>query len=242
MPGGFDELDENYLLMLGGPFAALVIGGAIARGKIAEGEIQKVSSPEAQVRDVLCDDNGRPDLVDTQFFVFSMAALIGVMVAFANKPDGVPAISGGLAMLSGAGALVYTGKKALDRNAPLIQSVIPKAPAEQIAAQVEVEVRGVNFVPAGAGGDLDALSRLRVEFQQPDGVWISRNVDLRLASAGATLRSAGDARGSVTNPTPTRVLARIPETLESGERQVRVVTAAGLPSPAFTIVVSSPSP
>lgn len=234
-PADFEELDENYLLMLGGPYAALIVGGAVTRGKLAAQELQKVPSAESQVRDVLSDDNGRPDLVDTQFFLFSMAALIGVLVAFWGSPDAVPPISGGLALLSGGGALVYLGKKAVERNAPLISSIVPLAPEETIKAGKRVVIRGANFVPPGAGGDIDTLSRLVVEFRNEEDAWISRNVAPQVPHG---TRTAPMVRREVSNPSDGQVIVLVPDELTAGQRQIRVVTAAGLRSPEFTMVVA----
>lgn len=245
-PGEFDELDENYLLMLGGPFTALVIGGAVARGKIQANEVQKSDSEEAQVRDIFCNDSGRPELVDTQFFLFSMAALVGVVFAFWQSPDSVPPINTGLAMLSGGGALVYVGKKALDSNAPLITSVTPGGTGERIAEGLDIVIRGANFVPPGTGGDIDALRRLRVEFEKEDGAVISRQVALRTADTD-TVSSAADVRRVIRNPLNGRVIATVPDELvpkdkESFECDVRVVTAAGVASPKYAVVIEKRPP
>lgn len=149
-PGEFDALDENYLLLLGGPYAAWVISGAVGRGKLQAGDLQKVTTPEAQVKDVLSDDNGRASLTDTQFFAFSILALVGVLVAFAREPARLPEINPGLVLLSSAAALVYTGKKALDNNAPVVSSITRESGAGPMVPGDRIVVSGTNLVPAGA--------------------------------------------------------------------------------------------
>ncbi len=236
-PGQFDELDEMYLLLLGGPFAALVIGGAISRGKLADNDIQKVKSAEAQLRDVVSDDDGRASLTDIQFFLFSTLALIGVLVAFAGDPQQLPDIPAGLAMLTSTAALVYTGKKAADANKPLVFSVTRLDPGP-ITPGSTIAIRGANFVPAGAGGDLDVLSGLQVRYTSGQTV-ITIPIPATLSSPTEVVNSAKDARARTTNPSSDQILAVVP-LLSAGDAKVAVIPASGVPSNDLPVKISDP--
>src|SRR5215211_4012909 len=81
---GWDEqlrngLQDEYLLLLGGPFAAAIASKAIVTGKVENGDLPKVegsSSGAAEgLRQVVSDDAGDTDLIDTQYFVFNLVAL-----------------------------------------------------------------------------------------------------------------------------------------------------------------------
>jgi hypothetical protein len=52
-------------------------------------------------------------------------------------------------------------RKGLEKNAPVITPVERATGSGPVRAGDRVRIRGANFVPAGAGGDLDALVRLK---------------------------------------------------------------------------------
>ena len=79
---GFGNLDfrDEYLLLLGGPFAAAVLAKGFTTSKVEEGNLIKVTEPSSRsivtgFRDVISDDQGRTDLVDFQYFLFGLIAL-----------------------------------------------------------------------------------------------------------------------------------------------------------------------
>lgn len=223
-PGDFDTLDENYLLLLGGPYAAWVITGAVTRGKLDKQLLQKVTTPEAQAKDLVCDDNGRASLTDAQFFLFSVLALVGVLVAFAQDPSGLPEINTGLAMLSGASALVYTGRKSLDGNAPAIFSVTRAEGEGPITSGVTILLHGAHFVPPGGGGDLDVLTGVVVRFKVGGSV-VDQPVKPELMPDEEM--TASSVRETAVNPAPDRLALDVP-VLPAGSGTIRVITAAGV--------------
>lgn len=236
VPGQFDELNETYLLLLGGPYAAWVLGGAITRGKLSTQDIQKVTTPEAQVRDLVCDDDGRANLTDAQFFFFSTLALVGVFVAFYNDPKQLPKIPAGLAMLTSAGALVYTGKKSLDKNAPIIFSVTTPEPGPIVSGR-SIRIRGENFLPPGAGGDLDVLTTgVTVRFKSGATV-IDKRVAARLTTELVT--TAQQARAKVANLSTDEITLVVP-TLPAGPATIIVIPASGTPTGEHPIVLAEP--
>ena len=62
----------DYLVLLGGPLAALVVAKAATSAKSATGAVQKSPAADSAVslKQVVTDDNGNPDFVDTQYFLF----------------------------------------------------------------------------------------------------------------------------------------------------------------------------
>lgn len=230
-PGKFDQLDETYLLLLGGPYAAWVIGGAITRGKLSSQDVQRVESPETQVRDLISDDDGRASLTDAQFFFFSLLALVGVFVAFAKDPSKLPDIPPGLALLTTAGSLVYLGKKSVDNNAPSIFS-ISRVDSGPILAGSTIRISGQNFLPPGSSGDLDALTAVTVRFKGG-----SLLLDQRVAPVlSARVSTAPQARGAVTNISDREITVVVPN-LPAGPVDVAVVPASRVPTASFQIAV-----
>lgn len=227
-PGELEALDENYLLLLGGPYAAWVISGAVTRGKLDARVLQKVKTPEAQVRDLVSDDDSRASLTDAQFFVFSMLALVVVLVTFSSNPQQLPQIEPALAMLTSAAALVYTSKKALDANAPAIYSVTPAAGAGPISSGNSIVINGSNFLPPGGGGDLDVLSGIKVRFKVGSSSYTQSVRPQLKAGNDMGIQTAEQVRESVVNPTSERVVVEVPMPLPSGMGSVAVITASGL--------------
>ncbi len=238
IPGNFSELNENYLLLLGGPYAAWVVSGAVSRAKLDAQTLQKVSAPEAQLRDLVSDDNGRASLTDVQFFGFSVLALIGVLVAFGRNPAGLPPIPPGLALLTGAAALVYTGKKALDVNAPVVYSVNRREGEGPIVAETGIVIAGANFVPPGAAGDLDVLTGLVVRFKTASIDMTKPVLQPLDQSTVHSMSTPQKARNAIVNPSNTRVETFIPVNLPSGPLSISVITAAGVESNAVPLIVA----
>ena len=236
---GFDSLDEAYLLLLGGPAAAWVLARRVTAGKVDAQTLQKTRSDEAQLRDLVSNDDGRADLNDAQFFAFSMLALAYFIAAFAARPTAIPPMPLGLATLTSAAALLYLGGKGLEKNAPVITSVERATGSGPVRAGDRVRIRGANFVPAGAGGDLDALVRLKVFFGDAVAVVVpsfaGRAQDDRLQWARVV-------RQEVRNPVDGRIEVTVPLLVPAGPVTVRVVTAAGLESNAYEVPIGDGRP
>jgi hypothetical protein len=140
---------DDYLILLGGPFAALVAARGILTAKIQSGVVQKsiAADGSASVAQAVTNDAGKIDLVDTQYLLFNIVALGYVIIGFAST-DRLPAIPSLLLALTGSSAAAYVLNKSVQNNAPSITSVTPSTvrPGETVI------VSGVNFRPAGVAG------------------------------------------------------------------------------------------
>ena len=118
-------LSDTYLLLLGGPFAALVLAKGITLSRLNNGSLVKTTNDAGiKPKDLVSNDSGEADLVDFQFCLFNLIALVFVVVAFAWHPAaGLPAIPTALAGLTSASALAYTTNKAFVDNQPVINKV-----------------------------------------------------------------------------------------------------------------------
>jgi hypothetical protein len=116
-----------YLVLLGGPFAAAVLSKVIVSNGVATGRIQKTYAASASPHDITGNDRGNSDLVDSQYTLFNLIALVIVLVVFARKPGfGAPPVPDFLAVLTGASAATYVANKAAVTNAPVINQVLPR--------------------------------------------------------------------------------------------------------------------
>jgi len=145
---------DDYLILLGGPFAAAVLAKGIVTYKVDAGTLQKSEPAAPQITQVATNDSGSVDLVDSQYLLFNIIALGYFTITLVNTavlPTIPPTL---LAMTSGTAAL-YVANKAAQRNAPSITSVSPRtaAPGD------EVTVLGGNFDPGDRG---DLLRRITV--------------------------------------------------------------------------------
>lgn len=134
---------DDYLILLGGPFAAAVLAKGVVSYKLDAGTLQKSEPARPELSQIATNDQGSADLVDNQYLLFNIIALgyfVIQICATAVLPTIPPTL---LAMTSGTAAL-YVANKAAQRNAPLITSVTPNsaAPGERVT------VLGANFDPA----------------------------------------------------------------------------------------------
>jgi hypothetical protein len=161
-PTGWDALtrhglQEEYLLLLGGPYAAAVLAKAKAVAD-SQGDSGKPKAPlqSANMRQLVADDAGDGDLGDFQYVLFNVVALAWFLGTFvphlqAGFPD-VPSLLAGLTLTS-AGA--YSAKKLVSQAAPLLNGLHPpSAPpsAQTVVSQIEIWGRNL-LVPGGASGD-----------------------------------------------------------------------------------------
>ena len=134
-----DRLDE-YLVLLGGPFAAAVFAKLTVAWKVDSGAIQKTEAITPSAGQLVQDDSGNVDLVDSQYLLFNLIALGYFVLKFAQS-GGLPEIPPFIYGLTGAAAASYAANKAVERNAPIITSVSPRT----VRPGDEVRVAGVNF-------------------------------------------------------------------------------------------------
>ena len=120
-----EGLKDEYLLLLGGPFAAAVAAKAIVSAKADRGEITKTEGTP-KLSQAVSDDTGDADLVDTQYLLFNFVALsffVGAFVTQAN--DGLPEIPDVLVGLTGVAAATYVSNKAVLKEAPTMLRIVP---------------------------------------------------------------------------------------------------------------------
>jgi hypothetical protein len=234
-------VDPLYLLLLGGPFAAWVLAGAATQTKLADGSLQKVDAAETQpLRDTLSTDNGEPSLTDTQYFAFNVVALVYFYLALLTRPDaaGLPGLPEGLVFLTSAGALTYLGQKAVQANKPAITAVLPMPGGEKIVEGDRVVIQGYNFVPPGAGGDIDTLAGVRVRFTLGQGGERIAPVIPRLLTPPDPGLPAPEVRRRCTTPRSDRLIVRVPLGA-TGRTEAQVLTLAGRSSDTFAVNIEA---
>jgi hypothetical protein len=176
---------DQYLIVLGGPFAAAVLAKGIVTYQVSNGTLTKttVGPDSATINQVLQNDAGQTDLVDSQYFLFNLVAIVYFIVQIARDPvlPTMPAVL--LAATSGAAAL-YVGYKVASSNKPVISSVVPRTarPGDLLTitgstilgggkpSQVPVQVEMVSFGPLTVQGDAtDSQVRATLPAGAPTG-------------------------------------------------------------------------
>jgi hypothetical protein len=146
------SLQEEYLLLLGGPYAAAILA------KYATSN-QAESKPDGEVGEstpaqLVTNDSGDADLGDFQYVVFSVIGIAYFLSQFIGKlatgfPDLPPTLTG--LMLTSTGG--YAAKKLLAQEAPTLISVVPVSAVQGGTA----DVFGMSLtVPPSASDDGEA--------------------------------------------------------------------------------------
>ncbi|MGH2937338.1 MAG: hypothetical protein ACRDPE_04370, partial [Solirubrobacterales bacterium] len=83
-----------YLVLLGGPFLAAVAARGLTGSQVASGQAAKPPAKDgASVKQVFTDDDGNTDLIDSQYLLFNLIAVVFFVVSFLIKPGaGMPVI------------------------------------------------------------------------------------------------------------------------------------------------------
>jgi len=116
------ELSDQYLLLLGIPSAAAVGAAGITQSKISAGTLVKPPAPSPPnalegIGQLVSDDNGNADLLDAQYFAFSLLLLAYFLLQFLTaESTTLPTLPGTLVGLSGVSAVSYLAKKGLQTN------------------------------------------------------------------------------------------------------------------------------
>ena len=155
-------LQDQYLILLGGPFIALVSGKAIVQTRVSTGAQIKppamgVQTAADRVSQAFSDDDGQTDLVDTQYLIFTAVALIVFVVMFLRTNDkGFPTLPDFLVGLTSAAAVAYVANKATASNLPPhIDRVVPDHahPGDTLV------VYGRGFLSVAEGGQAAAAGQ-----------------------------------------------------------------------------------
>ncbi|MET0975901.1 MAG: hypothetical protein ABWX82_09565 [Leifsonia sp.] len=217
-------LSADYLLLLGGPFAALVSAQRINSSKLASGDLQKIPAASPQVKDLVSNDAGATDLVDTQYLVFNTVAIAVFCVLLLADSTRMPDLPQAVVLLTSAAAIGYVSKKAVQKNTPSILTIVPDSGTGIPTVGRAIRIRGANFIPAGADDEEKRAS-----------VWIK---------FGTVVVSAIETGGVRPALAATEVVVEVPvlpdDGLENRVVPVVVVTAAGAETAAYPLQIASP--
>ncbi|MFJ9540393.1 hypothetical protein ACIRPX_24410 [Streptomyces sp. NPDC101225] len=186
--------------------------------------LQKVRADRPRSADLLTDDAGRGTFADIQYVVISAVAVVFAVVRLARRPDQLPDLPWGLAVLVLVSAATYVAGKYAEGGRPVILSVVRAREAGDLDAPIrtgdDIEIRGAGFVPPGAQG-ADRLTRMVVRIG-------AVNVHVPLVPVA----------GGFSNPTDAVLTVPVPVDVEPGRVEVQVVTAAGVETNQYAIDVT----
>ncbi|MFD3378699.1 MULTISPECIES: hypothetical protein [unclassified Streptomyces] len=176
--------------------------------------LQKVRADRPRAADLLTDDSGRGSFADIQYVVVGAVALVFAAVRLARRPEQLPDLPWGLAVMVLVSAATYVAGKYAEGGRPVILSVVRSREAGDLDAPIrtgdDIEIRGAGFVPPGAQG-ADRLSRMVVRIG-------AVHVHVPLVPVP----------GGFSNPSDAVLTVPVPADVEPGRVDVQVVTAAGL--------------
>jgi hypothetical protein len=125
---GFDW--APYLVLLGGPFLAAVAARGLVGSQVASGQSAKPPDTGPSASQIFTDDEGNTDLIDSQYLLFNLIAIVFFIVSFLKTPGaGLPVIPSILYLLTGASALGYVTNKAIPSGSPTLKSISPSTEA-----------------------------------------------------------------------------------------------------------------
>lgn len=186
--------------------------------------LQKVRADRPRAADLLTDDSGRGSFSDIQFVLVNAVALLFAVVRLARRPDQLPDLPWGLAVLVLVSAATYLAGKYSEGGRPVILSVVRAREAGDLDAPIrtgdDIEIRGAGFVPPGAQS-ADRLSRMVVRIGPV-------HVHVPLVPVP----------GGFSNPTDQVLTVPVPADVEPGRVEVQVVTAAGVETNSCVIEVT----
>ncbi|MEV1077847.1 hypothetical protein AB0I98_06260 [Streptomyces sp. NPDC050211] len=186
--------------------------------------LQKVRADRPRAADLLTDDSGRGSFADLQYVVISGVALLFAAVRLARRPDQLPDLPWGLAVVVLVSAATYVAGKYAEGGRPVILSIVRSREAGALDAPIrtgdDIEIRGAGFVPPGAQG-ADRLARMVVRIGA---------VHVHVPLVPVT--------GGFSNPTDAVLTVPVPVDVEPGRLDVQVVTAAGVETNRYAIDVT----
>ncbi|MEU1012372.1 hypothetical protein [Streptomyces sp. NPDC005890] len=186
--------------------------------------LQKVPAHRPRAADLLTDDSGKGAFADIQYVAVSAVALLFAAVRLARRPDQLPDLPWGLAVVVLISAATYLAGKYAEGGRPVILSVVrAREPGDldgPIRTGDDIEIRGSGFVPPGAQ-TADRLSRMVVRIGAVD-------VHVPLVPVAGGFR----------NPTDHALTVPVPADVEPGAVDVQVVTAAGVATNRYPLQVT----
>ncbi|MBQ0996831.1 hypothetical protein ACIP96_01405 [Streptomyces nigra] len=186
--------------------------------------LQKVPADRPRAADLLTDDAGRGTFADIQYVVIGAVALLFAAVRLGRRPDQLPDLPWGLAVVVLISAATYLAGKYAEGGRPVILSVVRAREAGDLDGPIrtgdDIEIRGAGFVPPGAQR-ADRLARMVVRIGA-----VHVHVPLVPVSGGFS------------NPTDAVLTVPVPADVEPGRVEVQVVTAAGVETNRYAIDVT----
>ncbi|WP_420035172.1 hypothetical protein ACN2WE_24830 [Streptomyces sp. cg28] len=214
----------GLLAVLGVVCAVAVLVRRVVGLRVAGQRLQKVRAARPRAADLLTDDSGRGSFTDTQYVAVCAAAVIWAGARLARRPDQLPDLPWGLAVLVVVSAATYLAGKYAEGGRPVILSVVRAREAGDLDAPIrtgdDIEIRGAGFVPPGAGG-ADQLARVAVRIGPV-------HVHVPLVPVA----------GGFTNPADALLTVPVPVDVEPGRVEVQVITATGVETNRCTIDVT----
>lgn len=204
--------------------AIAVVVRHVVTVRVLTQRLQKVRADRPRAADLLTDDSGRGSFSDIQYVLVSAVAVVFAAVRLARRPEQLPDLPWGLALLVAVSAVTYFAGKYAEGGRPVVLSVVRAREAGDLDAPIrtgdDIEIRGAGFVPPGAGAP-DRLARMVVRIG---------TVHVHVPLIPVT--------GGFANPTDTVLTVPVPVEVEPGRVEVQVVTAAGTETEPVTIDVT----
>ncbi|MFB8123429.1 hypothetical protein ACFVG1_12650 [Streptomyces bacillaris] len=194
--------------------AVAVVVRRVVTVRVLGQRLQKLRADRPRAADLLTDDSGRGSFTDVQYVLVSAVAVLFAAVRLARRPEQLPDLPWGLALLVAVSAATYFAGKYAEGGRPVVLSVVRAREAGDLDAPIrtgdDIEIRGAGFVPPGAGSP-DRLARLVVRIG-------TVHVPVPLIPVA----------GGFANPTDTVLTVPVPVEVEPGTVDVQVITAAGV--------------
>lgn len=204
--------------------AVAVVVRRVVTVRVLGQRLQKLRADRPRAADLLTDDSGRGSFTDVQYVLVSAVAVLFAAVRLARRPEQLPDLPWGLALLVVVSAATYFAGKYAEGGRPVVLSVVRAREAGDLDAPIrtgdDIEIRGAGFVPPGAGSP-DRLARLVVRIG-------TVHVHVPLIPVA----------GGFANPTDTVLTVPVPVEVEPGTVEVQVVTAAGVETNRCSIDVT----
>lgn len=194
--------------------AVAVLVRRVVAVRVLAQRVQKARAGRPHAADLLTDDSGRAHFADTQYVLVNAVAVIFAAVRLARRPDQLPDLPWGLALLVLVSAATYVASKYAEGGRPVILSVVRSREAGDLDAPIrtgdDIEIRGAGFLPPG-GQTPERLARMVVRIG-------TVHVHVPLVPVP----------GGFTNPTDATLTVPVPVDVEPGRVEVQVVSAAGV--------------
>jgi hypothetical protein len=136
-------LQEEYLLLLGGPYAAALLAKYATVSQADTAGKPPAPVGEATPRQLIADDQGDTDLGDFQYLLFNLIALAFFLGKFIGHIDlgfpTLPPVLAGLVLTSAGG---YSAKKLIQQARPTLTSVVPST----VARGGSIQIYGMSLI------------------------------------------------------------------------------------------------